>query len=322
MSESKKKPTHSPSKLVCETCGSNFKYKSGLSRHRATAKYCLLLKSSTSARTLVCNGCNATFERTDSLKRHKTKCGALGVIDDLTKQLSDANTKVEFLADKVQVTARKLGIQQHTIDTQAQTITDLKAQVASLQDKLASIAEKAVTKPTTQINNTRINKQVNQLLPLTQEHIQSQVPNLTIEHIKRGAQGYADFALEYAFKDRLACTDFSRRRVKYKNEEGEVIDDPDMKKVSKQFFQAIHDHNTTLTNQYGQELYNKLTDILQNAGDELTQEETDKLQLTQQRILQEISKVNTSRIDVTDIAKGKKSELLPEFVREVCATSS
>ena len=201
------------------------------------------------------------------------------------------------------------------------TITDLKSQVSSLQNKLASIAEKAATKPTT-VNNQRINNVVQNLLPLTQEHIESQVPKLTIEHIKRGAPGYAEFALEFAFKDRIKCTDYSRRKVKYKNQDGEIIDDPDMKKVSKQFFQAINDHNTTLTNQYGQELYEKLTNILQNAGDELTQEETDKLQLTQQKILEEISKVNSSRIDVADVSKGRQSEILPDFVREVCALSS
>ena len=289
----------------CKFCKKEFVNKYVLQKHQKTAKYCLKKQNVKNSIVYNCMYCEKQFNLQYDVTRHETTC----------------KMKNNFVSQRINELELSLNNSKLTVQQQLQTITDLKFQVSVLQDKLANIAEKAASKPTTQIN-TRINKQVNQLLPLTQEHIQSQVPYLTIEHIKRGAQGYADFALEYAFKDRLACTDFSRRRVKYKDEEGNVIDDPDMKKVSKQFFQAIHDHNTTLTNQYGQELYNKLTDILQNAGDELTQEETDKLQLTQQRILQEISKVNTNRIDVTDIAKGNKSELLPEFVREVCATSS
>ena len=287
---------------TCEYCTSTFKTARSLRFHQRKAKYCLKLRG-VKGEQHICSHCKKALSSKYGLECHMEICVSRRVNKSLGKYktiVAEKNTLISEMKN---------------------TITDLQEQVASLQDKLASIAEKAATKPTTQIN-TRINKQVNQLLPLTQEHIQSQVPHLTIEHIKRGAQGYADFALEFAFKNRLTCTDFSRRRVKYKDEEGNVIDDPDMKKVSKQFFQAIHDHNTTLTNQYGQELYERLTDILQNAGDELTQEETDKLQLTQQRILQEISKVNTNRIDVTDIVKGKKSELLPEFVREICATSS
>ena len=286
----------------CSTCHNKFHTKSSLLHHEKTAKYCLKLRGE-NASLYKCVGCKREFTRKYTYDRHKRGCVPINEISNYKQTIIELKTEVKH---------------------QTRTIINLRNQISSLQDKLVSIAEKASTKPTTINNriNNRINKQVNQLLPLTQEYIESQVPHLTIDHIKRGAQGYADFALEYALKDRIMCTDFSRRRGKYKDENGNVIDDPEMKKVSKKFFQAIHDHNTTLTNQYGQELYNKLTAILQNAGDELTQKETDKLQLTQQRILQEISKVNTSRIDVTDIAKGNKSDLLPEFVKEVCALSS
>ena len=289
----------------CDTCGNSFKYKYTLKHHQNTAKYCLKKRGQPVLSTHVCNGCQKGFPRKCELSRHTQSCSAISCAVKFEKMIKDYKEKVIILETK--------------LEEKNSLIEKLREENSSLQDKLL----KAATKPTTiNHNNQRINKQVNQLLPLTQEYIESQVPHLTIDHIRRGAQGYADFALEFALKDRIMCTDFSRRRGKYKDEDGNVIDDPEMKKVSRLFFQAIHDHNTTLTNQYGQELYNKLTDILQNAGDELTQEETDKLQLTQQRILQEISKVNTSRIDVTDIAKGKKSELLPEFVKEVCALSS
>ena len=291
--------------FVCDTCQHKFASKSTLWHHRKSAKYCLKMRGE-QIPELLCTGCGSVFTRKPDLNRHGKNCKV-----NKTKQIYEKRINT-LVTENTKYKEREV--------YHLNTISKLESQVSVLQDRLATIAEKAATKPTT--INTRINKQVNQLLPLTQEYIESQVPNLTIDHIKRGAQGYADFAFEFALKDRIMCTDFSRRRGKYKDEDGNVIDDPEMKKVSKQFFQAIHDHNTTLTNQYGQELYNKLTDILQNAGDELTQEETDKLQLTQQRILQEISKVNTSRIDVTDIAKGKKSDLLPEFVKEVCALSS
>ena len=84
------------------------------------------------------------------------------------------------------------------------------------KDKLENIAIKAVSRPTTK--NTQINY-IQQLQPVTEELV-SNVSNLTIDHIIKGPEGYAEFALEYPLKDRLLCSDYYRRKVKFKDKDG------------------------------------------------------------------------------------------------------
>jgi hypothetical protein len=47
--------------------------------------------------------------------------------------------------------------------------------------------------------------------------------------------------LEYPLKDKIVCTDFSRRKLKYKDENGNLIEDPEMIKLSQKLFKAIEE---------------------------------------------------------------------------------
>ena len=116
---------------------------------------------------------------------------------------------------------------------------DQKKQIKELQDKLENIAIKAVQRPTTR--NTQINNYIQQLKPVTDEHLLDSVPNLTIDHIIKGPEGYAEYALEYPLKDRMVCSDYSRRKIKFKDKDGKVITDPEMNTLAVKFFESIND---------------------------------------------------------------------------------
>ena len=47
--------------------------------------------------------------------------------------------------------------------------------------------------------------------------------------------------MEYPLKDKIVCTDFSRRKLKYKDENGNLIEDPEMIKLSQKLFKAIEE---------------------------------------------------------------------------------
>ena len=72
--------------------------------------------------------------------------------------------------------------------------------------------------------------------PVTDEILYDNVQHLTIDHIKKGAEGYAEYALEYPLKDKLLCSDFSRRKVKFKDKDGNIITDPEMTNLARKFF--------------------------------------------------------------------------------------
>ena len=41
--------------------------------------------------------------------------------------------------------------------------------------------------------------------PLRLDDIKHTVPMLTLDHHVKGAEGYAEFALEFPFKDKIVC---------------------------------------------------------------------------------------------------------------------
>ena len=111
----------------------------------------------------------------------------------------------------------------------------LKIEIEKLNEKIFTLA----SRPTTNVTNTRIDQMVNNLLPVTNEHMQNCAQFLTIDHIKEGGIGYANYAINHPFKDRLLCTDYARRKIKYKGEDGEVFVDPNMNRLAQKLFQSI-----------------------------------------------------------------------------------
>ena len=99
-------------------------------------------------------------------------------------------------------------------------------------DNYRDIAVEAVHKPTTTNNFSNSNIVMN----ITGEHLREQVKFLSQDHIKQGAEGYAQYAVDYPLKDRVVCTDFARRKIKYKNEQGVMVQDPNMSNLSKELF--------------------------------------------------------------------------------------
>ncbi len=61
---------------------------------------------------------------------------------------------------------------------------------------------------------------VEHLLPLTDDYISSCAKHFDEQYTLDGALGYAKFALEYPFKDRLICTNRQSKTLKYKDEHG------------------------------------------------------------------------------------------------------
>lgn len=118
---------------------------------------------------------------------------------------------------------------------------------------------------------------------MTDEHLLDSVPNLTIDHIIKGPEGYAEYALEYPLKDRVLCSDYSRRKVKFKDKDGKVITDPEM---------------TTLIRRYANEAKEKL-------GDD--------------NVMDTVVKLFDYKAAVEKGSDGEKGNFHHDFVRQMCS---
>jgi hypothetical protein len=171
--------------------------------------------------------------------------------------------------------------------------------IEALQDKLENVAIRASQKPSiaNTYNRTNVNAIIEKLDVTTDAYINEQVQYLTIEHIKQGPKGYSDFAVNFPLKNRILCIDYARRKIQFKNGNGEIITDPEMNILAQKFFESIESRNTQLAIQYGSDL----------------PEDTDPEQ--RMRIITDMAEKITS---VRAGASGQKNDLVHDVIRGVC----
>jgi hypothetical protein len=262
----------------CNFCAHLFTTKQSLIYHQRTAKYCLKLQGSQVNYTFECSMCGKKMLEKRQLEKHQEKCGVVGKIKNQEKII-------------VKIKQANILLKQANILLKQQVDAQTK-QISDLQDKLKEVAVKGATKPTTSTTN------ILNLQPLTKEWLEHNAKNLTIEHIQRGAIGYAEFACENSFKDRVKCVDASRQILQYKEEDA-VIRDKKGKKLAKKFFESIQSQN--------EELIRDAMDKIQEEMEGKTNDEKDHL----------IAKMDEF-VDMKGRDLVKNTCVREEFVRELC----
>lgn len=187
-----------------------------------------------------CQYCLEEFTRKYNLVRHEKSC-KLGVIVSISAE----NQRLLEINEKIMIEI--LEIRKEYEEKLRQKDTEIK-----------ELAMAGINRPTTiNRNKITINQKISNLDTLHFEKMGEYSEYLTIEHIKAGLDGYVDYALEYPFKNRVVCSDFARRKIKYKDTDGNVINDLEMTKLAKQFFESISQKNQELTHQYANEIREK-----------------------------------------------------------------
>lgn len=314
--------------MECITCKNKFKNQSTLNYHRKTALYCLKLQGKTGKNKIMCVECKKFFSRKHDLIVHKKICknqtNDRAKISILEEKLKEKDIYINELRKEKDTYIDELRKEKDTY------IDELKAQISDLQNRFANIVEKAATRPTTSVqnnsnsnnnNNNRLNQIVNNLLPLTDEYMKDQVKHLTLEHIKKGIPGYVSYALEYPLKDRVKCVDFGRRKVVYKNAEGDVISDPETTRVSSNFFKTINPRNEEIILERMKIIQDEMFNPLDEKK-ELTEREAQLDQIRTDKLLAEARQLSSQKIDIINIAEGLKPEFLSNFSKTLCSNTT
>jgi hypothetical protein len=271
--------------MECDHCKNKFKTQSSLNYHKNNAKYCLQKRNQVNI-DLICKDCKKTFSSKHWFNQHKNKC-----------RVNIEQIKNSY--DKIVQENNQLKTINNMLESQITEQSDrYEKQIKELQDKLENIAVKAVSRPIHATSNkTQINNYIQQLQPVTEEKLKESVSNLTIDHIKKGPEGYAQYALDYPLKDKMVCVDYSRRKIKFKDKDGNVITDPEMTGLASKFFNSIKDKNKELICLYATELKDKL-------GDD---------------IMDTMVKIFDYKMAVDRGSEGEKTEFHHDFVKQMCS---
>ena len=311
--------------MNCEYCGASLKTLSSLKLHQKTAKYCLSQQNITTIEEHSCRSCNKKFNRKSCLDNHLKICKENSFENELRvkyenreKELISLYEKDRIIQEKDRIIQEKDRIiqeQKLIIEEQKLIIKefqdDQRKQNKDLNNRIQSMAEKAISKPST------INKHIttiNNMLPITDAHLQEHIQNLNPIHVQNGASGYAKYALEYPLKDMIVCTDFQRRSCKYKDENGNVVSDPEMTKITKRLFSAIKERNEELTNEYSAELQAKWKAL--NTVEHMNEED---FSTQTNDALEFVMNVLSQKRQANEMADGMRPELFYSFIRELAA---
>jgi hypothetical protein len=257
--------------------------------HQKTAKYCIKIQGKNIS-MFTCKYCKKSLSTKQNLDVHISTCIKYNenmsrkkwqeektIIVNQYKQLLKTNTdKISFLHEEL--IKKDLAIR-------------------DLQKQMQEVAIQAVKRPTTS-NKTQINNYIQNMKPVTEEHFLDNVQHLTIEHIKKGAEGYAEYALEYPLKDRLLCSDYSRRKVKFKDKDDNVITDPEMTTLARKFFHSIKEKNKELICKSANELKERLGDY---------------------NVMDTVVRLFDYKSDIEKGSYGEKTEFHHDFVKQVCS---
>lgn len=259
--------------MQCEYCKNLFSSKSILNNHQKTAKYCIQLRKETKQINISCQACGKSFSHQSSLDRHSINCIIALPLSKLTKE-------IETL--KIELTSK------------TNSLEKAEMRIRELEQRLENVATAAASRPTT-TKNTQINNYIQNMQPVTDEVFTENIDKFNIDYILKGPGGYAEYALEHPLKDRVACVDYSRRKIKFKDKDGNIITDPEMSNLSKKFFQSIHEKNNELILKYQREI-------------------TEKYGIDSE----EINNLIVYVLGVKHGSNGEKSDFHHEFVKEIC----
>lgn len=318
--------------MECEYCKKIFKSSLNMLKHQKTALYCIQIQSKLKINkqnnNAQCNKCGKTYSRIWTLNRHINICKATNV--NVNVNINIKCTYCNIIYTSVDLFDKHMDIcpiynRYVKEELKKYQISDeMKSkQIIKLEAKLDEILNKAINKPTivnnnNNIRNTKINN-FNMLSPLTEIDINDNIKFLTMEHIKRGVDGYADYMLTYPLKDKLICLDYSRKKICYKNIEGEKIEDPELSKLAPKIFNAINERNSELILDYIDSLKADMDIVyLTTIDHDSYSKESVKLNDDIEYINVLLSKYLNIKSNIRAISEGENNEFKKDFVRVIC----
>jgi regulator of replication initiation timing len=230
--------------MECQFCKKMLSTKSALKVHQTKTRNCLKLQGKENIKgNFVCNLCGKDFQVKCNLKDHQLICeknspNILKLKEEIT-ELYQQNQKIKY----------DFGILQKENEI-------LKGELENFRSDYKDLATTAVKRPTNSTKNIQINNYIKNMPLLLESDIKENVQYLTLDHHVKGAEGYAEYALEFPFKDKIVCVDTARNKIKYKNEEGDVIDDVGFRKMMEKLCKELKDRSFNLS----QEHYEKLSE--------------------------------------------------------------
>jgi hypothetical protein len=249
--------------FTCNFCKQCVKSKYNLKSHIEKNKKCLKSRGIEFTSKFICEGCDLTFTNNANLITHKDICKfyiILKIKEETTVEINNVKTEYENMIKKLKdeyemkhsletiELKNKIKIHQLKIIDNEKIIKDIQSQNDKLLENLQKLASQAIDRPTLTTNNVTTNIKNNFsdkyfLETIKAEDVKMKCQNYLTEQVfLEGQRGIAQLCTEHVIKTKdkkslMLCTDVSRKKFKYIDEQGNLKEDYEarifVQKVSK-----------------------------------------------------------------------------------------
>jgi hypothetical protein len=249
--------------FTCNFCKQCVKSKYNLKSHIEKNKKCLKSRGIEFTSKFICEGCDLTFTNNANLITHKDICKfyiILKIKEETTVEINNVKMEYENMIKKLKdeyemkhsletiELKNKIKIHQLKIIDNEKIIKDIQSQNDKLLENLQKLASQAIDRPTLTTNNVTTNIKNNFsdkyfLETIKAEDVKMKCQNYLTEQVfLEGQRGIAQLCTEHVIKTKdkkslMLCTDVSRKKFKYIDEQGNLKEDYEarifVQKVSK-----------------------------------------------------------------------------------------
>ena len=242
--------------MNCEFCNKTFSSKGNLQVHQKKTKSCLDIQNKSPEKKYNCLYCSKTFILKDTHDRHLVT----HITDPIFIKLQKTEEEIKKLKDSIENKELELKNKEIELKNKEIELKNKDEQIKVFQDLNEKLLMRAVSTPKNTYNTVNIEN----ITPMTKQHLDDNVKNLTIDHINKGCRGYAEYMINYPCKNSLVVTDIARCIFKYKDENGNLCVDVEARNLINKITKSIDPHNRDLITKAISEINsNKRIDVLE-----------------------------------------------------------
>ena len=282
-------------KVRCEFCNNTFQNISILNHHQKNAKYCLKIQSKEVKPSFQCQFCTKTLSSKQSLDRHLKVCSIKNTVCQEVESPQNILEKYNMKCrENVEIRQQMIKYQQ---------------EIQRLQTKIEEIAMQ--TKQNITINN-KINQQVIQLNPITDQYLSEQAQNFTISHFKNGLDGISEYAIEYPLKNAITCSDQNRQQFNWRDGDNgnHVICDSKMYHLTRKLGKSLQEKSETLLTEVITEVEEKYNDLI---SQHTQNNETIEVEYYQEKLVDLKKLYMDYKDNITKLADGDLGNVIQKF---------
>jgi len=237
------------SQVVCEFCQTILSSKYVLKNHIINNKACLALRNLELKTDFLCNGCNQYSVDMKKLNVHQEGCKPYQyflIKEEYNKEICDIKLQhKKEISDLIREHKKE-------ISHKDEKIKDLQTHLDKLFSTIEKLASQAIDKPTGTTITTTTNNNVRNIYSdkyfldkLTPEELNKKCQNYLTEQVFFGGQkGIAQMCSDHIIKTKdnkvlLTCSDVSRKKFKYMDENGNLKEDYEARTFTEKVFEPI-----------------------------------------------------------------------------------